>query len=214
MSTIILNGSPKGKKGNSEIFIQQFLKGMTSPCIVKYISKENPELLARYTQTFDTIIFVLPLYIHSMPGVMMRFIECLEPALASESKSIGFIVQCGFTESSQCKYVERYFCSLAEELNRNYLGCVVKGGAAATYMMPRVMTLGLFKSLQKLGKIYERTHSFDKQIIRKLEKPYELTGFTLKYLQFVIQIGADKIGWDKFLRDNGVLNKKLDRPFI
>lgn len=214
MNTIILNGSPKGKNGNSEIFTQQFLKGMTSPCEVKYISNENAKALATYVQTFDTIIFVLPLYIHSMPGVMMRFIEYLEPTLPSENKFIGFILQCGFTESSQCKYVERYFRSLAQELNRTYLGTVMKGEAAGVYMMPKFMTRKLFKSLQKLGETYEQTYTFDKSIMEKMQRPYELTGFTLKFLQFVIKTGADKIGWHKFLRDNNALNKRLDRPFI
>ncbi len=214
MNTIILNGSPKGKIGNSEIFLQQFIKGMTSPCEVKYISKENAKELATYVQTFDAIIFVLPLYIHSMPGVMMRFIEYLEPTLPSENKSIGFILQCGFTESSQCKYVERYFRSLAQELNRTYLGTVMKGESAGVYMMPRFMTRKLFKLLQNLGEIYEQTHTFDKSIMEKMQKPYELKGFTLKYLQFATKIGANKILWHKFLRDNNAFDKKLDQPFI
>lgn len=213
MSTIILNGSPKGKKGNSEIFIRQFIKGMTSPCEVKYISIENAEALATYVQAFDTIIIVLPLYIHSMPGIVMRFIEHLEPSLLSENKSMGFILQCGFTESSQCKYVERYFRVLAQELNRTYLGTVMKGEAAGVYMMPRFMTRKLFKSLQKLGKTYEQTHIFDESIMKKMQKPYELTGFTLKYLQFAIKIGANKIMWHKFLKDNNAFDKKIDQPF-
>lgn len=214
MGTIILNGSPKGKNGNSEIFIQQFMKGMTSPCEVKYISKEDAGALATYVQTFDTIIIVLPLYIHSMPGVVMRFIELLEPTLPNENKSIGFILQCGFTESSQCKYIERYFCSLAQELNRTYIGTVLKGEAAGIYMMPKFMTRKLFKSLQKLGETYEQTQTFDQSIMKSLQKPYELSGFTLKYLQFATKVGLTKIMWHKFLRNNNAFNKKLDQPFI
>lgn len=214
MNTIIINGSPRADKGNSEIFIRQFMKGMTCSCKVKYISKENAKTLANYVQKFDTIIIVLPLYIHSMPGIVMRFIEQLEPALPHENKSIGFILQCGFTESSQCKYVERYFKSLAQELNRTYLGTVMKGEAAGVYMMPSFMTRKLFKSLQKLGEIYEQTHTLDKSIIKKLQKPYELTGFTLKLLQFATKTGLNKILWHKLLRKNNAFNNKLDQPFI
>lgn len=214
MSTIILNGSPKGKNGNSEIFIKQFIKGMKSPCEVKYISKEDHESLANYVKGFDSIIFVLPLYIHSIPGVTMRFIEHLNPSEPSENKSIGFILQCGFSETSQCKYAEKYFSSLAEELNRTYLGTVMKGEAAGVYMMPSFMTKKLFRSLEQLGETYEQTHSFDKAIVESLKKPYELTGFNLKKMNFAMNIGLGKIMWHKFLKENGAFDKKLDKPFI
>ena len=214
MNTIILNGSPKGQKGNSEIFIQHFISGMKSPCEVKYISKEDPRTLAQYVKGFNTIIFVLPLYIHSMPGVTMRFIECLEPAEISEKKSIGFILQGGFPESNQYKYVEKYFGALSEELNRTYLGTVIKGNSAGTYMMPSFMTKKLFKSLKHLGEIYEKTHTFDSAIIEEFKKPYELKGFTLAKMNFATKIGLNKVFWDKFLKENGALDKCLDRPFL
>lgn len=214
MSTIILNGSPKGQKGNSEIFIKHFLSGMKFPCEVKYISKEDPKSLAQYANHFDTIIFVLPLYIHSMPGVMMRFLEYLEPVELSQDKSIGFILQGGFPESNQYKYVERYFGSLAEELNRTYLGTVVKGNSAGTYMMPSFMTKKLFKSLKRLGEIYEDTHTFDKTIMEEFKKPYKLKGVTLAAMNFQVKIGLNKVFWDKFLKENGALDRCLDRPFL
>lgn len=213
MNTIILNGSPKAKNGNSEIFAQQFIKGMSKPCEIKYIAKEDPKLLAQYVKDFDTIILVLPLYIHAMPGIVMRFIEHLEPCSLGD-KSIGFILQCGFSESSQCKYVERYFCSLAQQLNCTYLGTAMKGNAAGTYMMPEFMTRKTFKLLNDLGRIYEQTHTLDKSIIEKMQQPYELKGFNLKYLQFATKIGLTKIIWHKFLKDNNALDKKLDKPFI
>ena len=214
MNTIILNGSPRGQKGNSEIFIRHFISGMKSPSEVKYISKEDPRTLAEYVKDFDTIIFVLPLYIHSMPGVTMRFIECLQPAEISENKSIGFILQGGFPESSQYKYVEKYFGALSEELNRTYLGTVIKGNSAGTYMMPSFMTKKLFKSLKRLGEIYDKTHTFDSAIIEEFKKPYELKGFTLAKMNFATKVGLNKVFWDKFLKENGALDKCLDRPFL
>ncbi|MEW9094698.1 MAG: NAD(P)H dehydrogenase [Clostridiaceae bacterium] len=214
MSTIIVNGSPKGKNGNSEIFINQFLKGMKTPCEVKYIVKENPKTLAEYIKGFDTIVFVLPLYIHSMPGVTMRFIEGLEPAESSENKSIGFILQGGFPESSQYKYAEKYFSSLSEELNRAYLGTVIKGGSANVSTMSSFMTKKLFKSLERLGEIYEQTHTFDKSIIEDLKNPHEFTGFALKIMKIFTKTGLINSMWDKPLKKNGVFNKNLDKPFL
>lgn len=214
MSTIILNGSPKGQNGNSEIFIKHFISGMKSPCEVKYICKEEPKALAQYVKGFDTIIFVLPLYIHSMPGVTMRFIEWLEPAEPSENKSIGFILQGGFPESNQYKYAEKYFGSLSKELNRTYLGTVIKGNCAGIYMMPSFMTKKLFKSLKRLGEIYEQTHSFDKTIIENFKRPHELKGFNLATMKFAAKLGLNKVFWDKFLKENDAYDKNFDKPFV
>ncbi|WP_291581711.1 NAD(P)H dehydrogenase [Clostridium sp. UBA6640] len=214
MNTIIINGSPKGKNGNSEIFIKQFIKEMKSPYEVKYICSEDPKSLAKYVHSFENIILVLPLYIHSMPGITMRFIECLEPAKDSEKKSIGFILQCGFMETAQCKYAEAYFKSISLELNRTYLGTITKGESAGTYVKPDFLNKKLFNMLSDLGRIYEETNKFDSGIVEKMKMPYELTGFKLKSMQFVTNIGLGNIWWNKMLKQNNAFDKRLDRPFI
>jgi multimeric flavodoxin WrbA len=213
MNTIILNGSPKGKNGNSEIFATQFIKDMKNPCEIKYIVKEDPKQLADYVENFDAIIIIMPLYIHAMPGIVMKFIEHLKPA-AAIGKSIGFIIQAGFPETAHEKYVENYFSVLAKELNFKYLGTVSKGEAAATYMKPESMLKKLFKQLNDLGRIYEETGAFDKSIVDKLGQPYELTKFQVGLFQFMYQIGISKIGWHKFLKNNNAFDKRLDRPFL
>lgn len=214
MKTIIINGSPKGQNGNSEIFIREFLKNMKFPCEVKYVTKEDPRELARYVEVFNNIVIVLPLYVHSVPGVTMKFIECLKQERDKANNSIGFILQCGFSESSQCKYAEAYFKCLAKDLNRNYLGTVTKSGAAGTYLMPRAMNRTLFKFLNELGEKYEKNNTFDKDIMEKLKKPYELKGFNLKVLQFLTKIGYGDIWWNSMLKKNGAYDKRLDKPFI
>lgn len=214
MKTIIINGSPKGERGNSEIFIREFIKNMKFPCEVKYVTKEDPRELARYIEAFNNIIIVLPLYVHSVPGVTMKFIECLKRERDKENNSIGFILQSGFLESSQCKYAEAYFNCLAKDLNRNYLGTVTKSGAAGTYLMPRAMNRTLFKLLNELGEKYEKNKTFDKDIVEKLKKPYELKGLNLKMLQFITKIGCGDIWWNSMLKKNGAYEKRLDKPFI
>lgn len=214
MRTIILNGSPKAdsKTSNTEIFIKHFIKDMKKPCEVRYIAKEDPKELAQYTQSFDTILMVLPLYIHAMPGIVMKFIECLEPE-ASGEKHIGFIIQAGFPETAQEKFVERYFAELAKQLHYNYLGTVSKGGAAAIYMFPKKFKK-LYKQLSDLGRIYEETHVFDKEITKKLAYPYNLPKFQLGILKVLGKIGLDNVGWNMMLKQNQAFDKRLDKPFL
>ncbi|WP_304942571.1 NAD(P)H dehydrogenase [Vallitalea guaymasensis] len=213
MKTIILNGSPKGDKGNSEIFAKQFIKYMKHPLSIKYISKENPKQLAVYVKDYDSIIIILPLYVHAMPGIVMKFIECLEPAIA-DNKSIGFLIQAGFPEAAQEQYVERYFRVLAKELNYSYVGTVVRGAAAGTSMIPEFMSRKLFKLLNRLGIIYEKTNTFDKSISAKLAGPYKLKKSQLIFYEFLNKSGINNLGWHKFLRKNNALDKRLDRPFL
>lgn len=212
MNTIILNGSPKGTKGNSEIFARQFIKDMKHPSEVKYIVQENPQQLAQYVQNYDAIIIVMPLYVHAMPGIVMKFIEHLKPA--EKGQAIGFIIQAGFPETAHEQYIENYLRVLARELNYAYLGTVCKGEAAGTYMKPEYMNKKLFKQLNNLGRIYEQTGAFDKGIEEKLGQPYKLSKFQLMFLQLLEQTGIGKIGWHKFLKDNNAYDKRLDRPFL
>jgi len=214
LNTIILNGSPKGKtkQSNSQIFAEHFIKEMQNPCEIKSIAGNDPKELARYVACFDAIIIILPLYIHAMPGLVMKFIEELEPA-SSEGKNIGFILQAGFMETAQHKYVQPYFRHLAEQLNYTYLGTVSKGEAAGIYMYPK-MFKKVLKLVSELGAAYESTQAFDDTIVKKLSKPYELSQFQLRLLKVVDIVGLSNIGWHKVLKQNNAFEQRLDKPFL
>ena len=214
MNTLILNGSPKGnaQNSNTRIICEEFVRGMKKPCDIKCIAGADLKELAGYTENYDTVILILPLYIHAMPGITMKFIEQLRPA-AAQGKSMGFIIQAGFIETEQEKYVERYFAALAKQLGYNYMGTVSKGEAAAIYMFPRMFKRAL-KKINELGKIFGETHAFDKKITEELGKPYKLTRRQSRTFQFFCDIGLNNIGWHRMLKRNKAFDKRLDRPFL
>ncbi|HCL02839.1 MAG TPA: NAD(P)H dehydrogenase [Lachnoclostridium phytofermentans] len=214
MKTIIINGSPKGnaRNSNTRIISEEFVRGMKTPCDIKCIANSDLEELAHHIEKYDTVIIILPLYIHAMPGIMMNFIEHLKPA-SIQGKYLGFIIQAGFVETAQEKYVERYFASLAKQLNYNYLGTVSKGEAAGIYMFPK-MFKKVLKKINDLGKIYEETHAFDQNIIEELGKPYELSKIQTFLFQLLCDLGLNNVGWHKMLRQNHAFDKRLDRPFL
>ena len=214
MNTIILNGSPKvnPKESNTRIFAEEFVRNMKNPCEIRRIAKEDPEELAEYIKRFDTIILIMPLYVHAMPGTVMKFIEKLKPA-EGEGKSIGFIIQAGFMETSQERFVERYFKNLAAQLNYKYLGTVSKGEAAGIYMYPK-MFKKVLKLVSDLGAAYEKTHDFDGDIVKELGTPYIIPKSTLRLLWLVSKLGLGNIGWHRELRKNNAFDKRLDRPYL
>jgi NAD(P)H-dependent FMN reductase len=214
MKTIILNGSPKVNPqiSNSRIYADEFVRNMKNPCEIKRIANTDSEELAQYVKAFDTIILIMPLYIHAMPGIVMDLIERLEPS-SVEGKSIGFIIQAGFMETSQEKYVERYLADLAARLNYRYLGTVSKGEAAGTYMFPK-MFKKVLKMVSDLGAAYEETHAFDENIVKKLGEPYQISQFTLLILGIFGKLGLTDMGWNNELKKNNAFEKRLDRPFV
>lgn len=213
MNALIINGSPKAERGNTEVFIRQFVDGMAAPCPVRYVAKECCETLAKELQAFDTIIIMMPLYIHAMPGMVMKLLECLEPAPQAR-KSIGFLVQSGFIEAAQAQYLERYLSALAHKLNYTYLGTVIRPGSAGTSLMPESMNKTLFRCLNRLGAQFEATGAFEQALMTQLATPDTLTKGQAKFHQFLCNVGLESnLFFKMMLRQNGALGRALDRPF-
>lgn len=214
MKTLLINCSPKlnQKESNSRILCEEFVRDMKYPCEIKSLVGSKFEELSLYIQEFDTVIFVLPLYIHGMPEIMMEFIEHLQPSKV-DGESLGFIIQSGFPESHQHDYLEKYFKSLTKKLNCNYLGSITKGGCAAIYMFPK-MFKKLLKKFNELGKIFEETNAFDNHLKQDLAKPYNFSWLEVHFLQFTCDTGLNNIGWNKMLKQNNAYEKRLDKPFF
>lgn len=213
MKTVIINGSPKGKNGNTEIFIQEFMKGMKVPCEIRYAVKESSQQLAEELKEFDRVIVAMPLYIHAMPGIMMKLFELMEPG-PNEGKSMGFIIQSGFIESKQSKYLEQYLSGLTRRLNYDYLGAVIKGGSAGIYMMPESMNKKLFMRLQRLGEHFGEKGSFHQEVVKEMASPEMLTKGKSRLYQFFYKVGlGDSIFWRMQLKQNQAWDRRFDQPF-
>lgn len=213
MKTLIINGSPKGRNGNTEVIIEKFIGSAKNLYQVCYVANEDPLKLAEYMKRFDAVIIVMPLYIHAMPGIMMKLIECMERTI-DDGKSMGFIVQSGFRESEHSKYLKRYLTALAHKLNYTYIGTVVRGGSAGICMMPEKMNKKLFKQLQNLGEHFRLTRTFHGDIVEELAKPIRLSNGMSMLLYFLFKLGiSDSIFWNGMLKKNNALDRKFDRPF-
>lgn len=213
MKTIIINGSPKASHGNTEVFINQFLKGMNNPCEVAYAAKADGQQLARYIQSFDTVLFVMPLYIHAMPGIVMKLIECMESA-TGPAKAMGFVVQSGFMESAQSRYLERYLRAITKDLNYSYLGTVIRGGSAGISMMPQSMNKKLFKQLNQLGAYFECNGMFDPDRVKALGSVQSLSKGKCFLFEALGKVGlSDAIFWNGMLKNNKAFERRFDKPF-
>jgi NAD(P)H-dependent FMN reductase len=213
MSILLINGSPKGKNGNTELFIRHFAAGIKAPYEICYAANDSSAQIAEHIKQFDTVIFAMPLYVHAMPGIVMKIIECMEPA-PDGGRALGFLVQSGFMESAQSKYLEQYLSSLAIRLNCTYLGTVIKGGSAGVSMMPEKMNRGLFRQLRALGERFSLDGTFDQEAIRALSKPVTLKRGRCRLLQTMSRMGlGDRMFWNFMLKHNKAFPNRFDRPF-
>ena len=65
-----------------------------------------------------------------------------------------------------------------------------------------------------LGKEYERSHTFDQKIVKKLGVPYTIPKAQLYILNTLQIFRFDNFFWDRELKKNNALDKRLDKPFM
>lgn len=220
MKLAIINGSPRNKKSNSKLLIDEFLKGFYTVdkevADVYYLAdlKKTDKAVDGFREN-DTIIIIFPLYTDSMPGIVKEFIERIFFETGAEGKKIGFIVQSGFPESKHSTFVERYLERLTvKRLKADYLGTIIKGGVEGIQIMPPRMTAGLFKSFHDLGKHFALTGQFSEQIKEKLRKPLILsTGRLILYRLFSLT-GLNNFYWNSRLRKYGAFDRRFDKPYM
>ena len=212
MKMILLNGSPHAEKGNSAIFAEHFLRGMKRPGPVRCIAREDPAALAAELEDYDSILIVMPLYVHAMPGIVMKLFEHLKPARHSGC-SMGFLVQSGFLEAAQSRFLEQYLAAFTNRMGYQYLGCAIRGGAAGTYLMPEKANKALFGLLRSLGAYYEENGTLDESIIKRLGTPYTLTRVRGKWMELLHRLKIGDAFWYLMLQKNKAFRKRKDRPF-
>ena len=107
MKIMMIDGSPKVSKSNSEYFLNILSDFIESKDIVKYkLSKKvDYEDIIKEINTIDTLVFAFPLYVDSLPSHVLEFLIMLEENFKDNLKGVNVyvIVNCGFYEGKQNK---------------------------------------------------------------------------------------------------------------
>ena len=211
MKTLLINGSPKGTRGNSELFIQNIRKGMSAAVEVRYVAKENPHALADEMHGYDRILMVMPLYFFSMPGIVQELLEVMDENF--QGVEFGYIVQQGFDESQAGDFLKTYFQCFTDRIHGHYLGTIVRGGSAGVCFMPAFMNRKLFAQLRSLGNHLEIHACFPSDIRKDFESPYRLSSRKVLWYRFLGKIGFMDMSWNRMLKQNHAYAKRFDRPY-
>jgi len=216
MELIFLNASPRAKGGNTELMVKNFLQGFMEEegnavetlYLVKY-RKKLDELCRRLLDA-EMVIIGFPLYVDSVPGSLKEFLEAFSRYKNEEKKpALGFFGQCGFPETAHMRPVERYLEKLTAKLKCRYLGSIMKGGGEGQHIQPEPFLQKTFSLLKRLGKDFGETGNLDSELLVKLARPETLNHDQIRGLIPFI----NKALWDRWLEENGVLEKSFDRPY-
>jgi hypothetical protein len=220
MKLSVFNGSPKGRKANTEILLERFLNGFAeeqgNQWEVLYLNRRSEQ--KRFRDAFsaaDSVLVAYPLYTDAMPGIVKQFIETLEPlcGVQDNKPALGFLVQSGFMEAAHSRYVERYHIALARRLGCTYLGTIIRGGVEGIQMRPEKMSRRLFSLLEELGRIFGSSGTFDEQILNRLARPERLPGWVRLLLRLLALTGFTNLFWDRMLKANGAYERRFARPY-
>lgn len=131
MRVVIINGSPRAKQfSNTDKIIQSFVKGLEE--VGGIYDLYNLSCRAEWDRAreafinSDKILFALPLYVESAPGLMLEFLETL-PTRRQRPAELSFLLQSGFAEACQLRCGEQFLRSLPAQLGCNYGGCLLHG---------------------------------------------------------------------------------------
>ena len=215
-SITLFNGSPRGERGNSAIFLKKLAEGFGAES--KMVNLVNINATTEHVQAFreaKAVWLAFPLYTDSMPGIVKHFIEALEPLVGVEGNPpIGFIVQSGFPEGLHSRFVERYLEKLASRLGSVYLGTIVKGNGEGGRIMPDNMNKNLFDGLNSLGRNLANGESLNPTTLASIAKPESYPKILAPVFKLFLKLPIAHFYFDEMLKKNDVFEKRFDRPFM
>ncbi|TFH42706.1 MAG: hypothetical protein E4G96_02880 [Chrysiogenales bacterium] len=215
MRLTFINGSPRATKSNTQkvmdFFIKGFLESGGNTCDVEYIVKHRNDLnaLVEKFARSEQVLIGFSLYVDVMPGSVKEFFEALAPLMGTCAKvSLGFVIQCGFPETYQNRFIERYCEKFARRLGCRYIGSIVKGGLEGMAIQPKFLTDKYEFFFHALGVEFGKTGILDPVMLEKLSRPEHLKPEDMvQIIPFI-----NKVLWDDQMEKNKVLDKSFDRP--
>ena len=216
---LMVNGSPKKKESVSGIYLELLRKEFPGGYEFEEISAARGESPDEPLRQYAGILFALPLYVDSLPGVLMewmvRILRESPPPIEKGGPGIPVwaLMQCGFYEGSQngpALEILGHFCRRA---GLNWQGGAGVGGGG---MIQAVKDAPPKSGIRR--RVSEALTALPLEIIQFLngEPPGALEPRFVQFgmPRFVYMMGAH-FGWRRFLRKNGLNPKVISaRPYV
>lgn len=240
MKLVIINGSPRGIKSNSNVIANWVVDGVVKNKQVNPIfsAKENIQkddgnstetkesiqidrfIAAKISSHRDavdsiednsTVLVIFPLYVDAMPAITKLFFEELETlANKRENVKIYYIVHSGFDGANHCRAVEKYLVYLTDYLGFEYMGTAIKPGSEGIRLMPVENMLDIVSDFAKLSKDIANGSSFGIDTLKSLAK-FELP--SEEYKNRIEQSNGSNGYFSYLLKQNNAFDRSFDKPY-
>ena len=220
---VIYNGSPRGKASNSSIIVEEFKKGLLMQGILEnqieiydlnQTSKHKEIASSFYEKNHH--LFFMPLYVHSMPGVVKLFLDSVvDNNMCADIKNppkVGFFVQSGFKEGYQSFYLRGILENLCIHNNWIFAGCGIKGGMEGLHHTPPQANVKIYKAFNNLGLNYAQNGHLSSEMLNTMIKPIFLTN-NHKFIFSILPNFLIQFHWNSQLRKNKAMDKVFAKPY-
>ncbi|HOO28165.1 MAG TPA: hypothetical protein PLU43_06840 [Lachnospiraceae bacterium] len=222
MQLTIFSCSPQVNEKSASAFIAQAFKiGFTSDhkntADIYYLREHSQwEMYREKFAAGSRILFVLPLYVDCIPGLLMEFFEYLAGWETLESaaldKQLAFIVQSGFPEGLQLRTCELFLEKLPSHLGCEYAGTLVKGGLyGIAYAFGTRAKEQAGNAFMDWGKRFAKELSFEKEAADRFAAPEKIEGIKLWTLKLMLPFS--RLMWNRLARKTGVSGRLDEKPY-
>lgn len=218
MRLLVLNGSPRGSRSNTDVVLAPFLAGFAETpgnaheTLHLARSGERPRQLAAFAAA-EQVLLAFPLYVDAMPAPVKELVEGLAPLCGrATNPGLLFLVQSGFPEACHSRPVECWAEKLAVRLGCPYLGTIVKGGVEGIQSQPPWMTRRLLARMRAIGRRFGETGQLDPRLVAELAGPERLGAGWRLACRAAGAVGLLDLWWNSQLRAHGAFAQRDARP--
>lgn len=218
MRLTVFNGSPRTSEGNTAILLADIVSGFTegegNSVDVHYLNTESRRQEAAEAFAGSEIVLLsFPLYHHAMPGIVMTWLEMLEPLDPDRRVKMGFLVQGGLPEARQSRFVEAFLERLPARLGCDYLGTIIRGGVEAMQFAPDIIFIRMHRAFVDLGRELAAGEQLGPATIAGLAGRETLSWWRIGFFRTMKSLGiADKY-WNNLMKENRCWEERFGRPY-
>jgi NAD(P)H-dependent FMN reductase len=216
---LLLNGSPRGKGGNSRKILTWMAEGMgeaglAAPIVDLAPDPKRAEMVEAFLAA-DEVLFAFPLYCDSLPGLVKAFFETLASTNAPSlrGKRVAFVIHSGFPEGIHTETLGRYLARLCQRMGFQHLGTIRKGGTEAIYAMSSAGLVKAAVPFRAAGKELAEKGCFSSELMSRMAGPRTFGPVIRAVVRFLVWTGQINDSWKNTLKKNGAFDRRFDTPY-
>lgn len=216
MHVVILNGSPRTRQhSNTDKILQAFVKGLEKENVTFELyslsSRKEWEPAREAYLSNEKIIFALPMYVESIPSLMLEFLDTL-PSERQIPAELSFVLHGGFDEGYQFRLCEKLLKSITIQLGCDYGGCLIKGGSFMLRLFKSDQVEKMTKQYTKMGRSYASYGDFLTPEAKKFTGPERYPWLVRQIASLFLKLMVNK-KFKQFATDWGCYKPLDHKPY-